>query len=261
MSQSDINGWVADIAAARTELDTAVAALTTAQTSRASAVSALDTDKKTLALQEAGSTSQDIEAQKAQVASAGAELASARAQLRKTLVTAPFDGVVTKMDATVGETVSPGVSAISMISSGIFQIECFVPEINVALVKSGDTADVTLDAYGETLFKARVASIDLAETVRDGVSTYRAILQFTDRDERIRSGMTANVRILTEKKENVISIPRRIVVERDGKKYVSVQTGEDEIVEKEVTTGSVSSSGAIEILTGLNEGDIVVLSQ
>ena len=97
--------------------------------------------------------------------------------------------------------------------------------------------------------------------MRDGVSTYRAILQFTDRDERIRSGMTANVRILTEKKENVISIPRRIVVERDGKKYVSVQTGEDEIVEKEVTTGSVSSSGAIEILTGLNEGDIVVLSQ
>lgn len=258
VSQTSINAWIADVAAARTAVNAASSALTTAQTSRAAAAAKLDKDKKTLALQEAGSTPEDIAAQKAQVASAAADLENARAQLRKTIVAAPFAGTVTRMDANVGEVVSPGTSQISMISDGVFQIECFIPEINVALVKSGDPASVTLDAYGETPFGASVVSVDIAETVRDGVSTYRAILQFTEPDERVRSGMTANVRILTEKKDAVISIPQRIVIERDGKQYVPVREGET-VVERDVTTGSISSSGEIEITSGLAEGDLVVL--
>lgn len=259
-TQADINGWITDVGAARAALDGAASSLTTAQTARTAAAAALDKAKKNLALEQAGTARQDIDAEKAHVAGAQADLANARAQLRKTLVVTPFDGTVTKMDAKVGETVSPDMSKISMISGGIFQIECFVPEINVALVKVGDSAAVTLDAYGEALFDARVLLIDLAETVRDGVSTYRAILQFAERDPRIRSGMTANVRIMTEKKENVISIPQRVVTERDGKKFVLVKEG-GVIIEKVVTTGSISSSGQIEILSGLGEGDVVMLSQ
>ena len=133
-------------------------------------------------------------------------------------------------------------------------------EVNFSLLKAGDEAIVTLDAYGPGVtFLARVVSIDPAETVRDGVSTYRTIIQFMEQDPRIRTGMTANVRITTEKRDNVLAVPQGVVVERDGRKYVRVREGE-QTIEREITTGSVSSLGSVEVLSGLSEGDVIILS-
>jgi multidrug efflux pump subunit AcrA (membrane-fusion protein) len=119
---------------------------------------------------------------------------------------------------------------------------------------------VTLDAYGvEVPFEATVVSVDPAETIRDGVSTYRAILQFSEQDERIRSGMTANVIITADRREGVIAIPQGAIISRDGKKIVRIKVGE-ETLEREVTVGEVSSIGSTEITSGLSEGDRVVIS-
>ena len=71
--------------------------------------------------------------------------------------------------------------------------------------------------------------------------------------------MTANVLITTEKKVNVIAIPQGIVITRDGRKFVSVKAGSD-AVEREVVTGIVSSLGQIEIISGLTDGDRVILN-
>lgn len=190
---------------------------------------------------------------------AEAEVANIRASIGERTIRAPFSGVVTAVDVELGETASANTPAVSLISAGALQIESFVPEVNISLIEVGDIAEATLDAYGtDVLFTARVVSIDPAETIRDGVSTYRAIMQFEETDERILTGMTANVRIKTDEREGVISVPQGLVIGRDGKKYVRVQVGE-EIEEREVTTGAVSSLGNIEILSGLSEGDSVVL--
>ena len=144
-----------------------------------------------------------------------------------------------------------------MISTGAFQIESYVPEINIALVAVGDKASVTLDAYGDKKFSASVVSVDPAETVRDGVSTYRAMLQFDAQDPLIKSGMTANVAIVTDVKERVLSVPQGLVVYRDGKTFVRVLVGKS-IVEREVALGGVSSLGEAEVLSGLNQGDTII---
>ena len=124
-------------------------------------------------------------------------------------------------------------------------------------VKLGDPAVITLDAYGEEVhFSAKVVSLDPAETIRDGVSTYRAILEFTTPDERVKSGMTANVTITAEKKQGIISIPQNIIINRDGQKFVLVKEGEAK-EKRVVTVGNISSFGEIEILSGLSAGDIV----
>jgi multidrug efflux pump subunit AcrA (membrane-fusion protein) len=194
------------------------------------------------------------------ITAAEAAVTRARAAINERTLRAPFTGVVTSVDADPGAIVAPNETVISLIGEGTLQIESFVPEINLSLVRPGASAVVTLDAYGSAVpFMAIVASIDPAETVRDGVSTYRAILQFDAQDERIRSGMTANVRIITDRREGVLSVPQGAVVERDGKKYVRIQRGED-IEEREVTTGALSSLGSLEIISGLSAGDIVVLS-
>ncbi len=258
--QDDIDSHETTIASARTTINTKNAALTASLTSYRSAQANLDASEKNLTLKKAGTIQADVNAQAAQVKSAEADLQNARAQLAKTLVTAPFYGVITTMDAKVGKIVSPNTSEISMVSTDTYQIESYIPEINIAMVKVGDTAVVTLDAYGEDVpFAAKLVSIDPAETLRDGVATYRGILQFTKKDARIRSGMTANVVVTTEKKANVLSVPQGAVEERDGARYVRVLIG-SAVEERTVTIGSISSRGEAEILSGLSAGDIVVLS-
>ena len=260
-SQDDINGYISDIATARAAINTQVSSLTSAATARASASAALNTARKNFTLKRAGATIADIDVQKAQVRSAEAFLQDARATAQKALIIAPFAGIVTRVDATPGEIVSPNTSEISMISTGELEVESFVPEINLPLLSVGNRAVITLDAYGaDVLFTANVVSIDPAQTVRDGVSTYRAILEFDRTDPRIRAGMTANVTITTEERDGVISMPRELIFEREGKKFLRVKEGR-EIVEREVTAGSISSLGSIEITSGLKEGDVVIFSE
>src|SRR3989338_6427832 len=260
VTQAVVDGYKTDVASARSSINAAISSLSAAITAEKNAVSALETSRRSLALKEAGARGSDVAAQEANVKAAEAELANARAPLAKTLVRAPFTGIVTRMDFKTGAIASANVPGAGMVSDGVFQIESFVPEVNIALIEVGDGASVTLDAYGsDAAFSASVISIDPAETVRDGVSTYRSLLLFSGADPRIKPGMTANVRITTDMRDGVIGIPQGIVTEREGKKYVRVKAG-DAIAEREVSTGAVSSLGNIEILSGLSEGETVVLS-
>ncbi|MBI2612366.1 efflux RND transporter periplasmic adaptor subunit [Candidatus Kaiserbacteria bacterium] len=259
-TQAVIDGYETDVAAVRAAVNVAASALVSAITAEKNAVSALETSRRSLTLKQAGTRASDIDAQEADVKVAEADLANAHAQLGKTIMRAPFTGVVTKMDLKIGQVASASVSDVSMISSGTFQIESFVPEVNIALIEVGDPGNVTLDAYSaDVVFTARIISIDPAETTRDGVSTYRSLLQFSENDPRIRPGMTANVVIKTDERAGIISVPQGIVFERGGKKYVRVKIGK-EIEERVVTTGAVSNLGNVEILSGLSEGELVVLS-
>lgn len=254
-----ISTWISSVSTGRTAIDASISALTTADTAATAAATALVTAQKNLALAQAGATKEDIDAQQAAIAAAAADVASAQAQLGKTLITAPFSGIVTKADAKVGSVAVANVPQVSLESRGAFQIEGYVPEINVSLVKAGQPASVTLDAYGDkTLFGATVASVDPAETLRDGVSTYRVVLQFDTADNRIKSGMTANLSIIADRREGVLSVPMGAVSVKDTDSYVTVIEGK-KTSERLVTTGAVSSLGEVEILSGLSDGDQVVL--
>ncbi|OGC84924.1 MAG: hypothetical protein A3C88_01870 [Candidatus Yanofskybacteria bacterium RIFCSPHIGHO2_02_FULL_50_12] len=195
------------------------------------------------------------------IANAEAEVQRIQTEINEHVLRAPFVGIITVVDTEVGATAAVNEPVISLIGDDTLQIESFVPEINLSLVWPGASSAVTLDAYGSgVLFDAVVVSVDPAETVRDGVSTYRAILEFVAEDERIRSGMTANVVITADRRDNIISIPQRAVTSRDGKDFVRVMEGET-MKEREVETGAVSSIGSIEIISGLSPGEVVVLSE
>lgn len=189
------------------------------------------------------------------------DLWNAKNELADYFIKAPFDGVITKVDAKIGEIASPDMPLVTIMSDGVFQIESFVPEVSIAKIKMGDEAIVTLDAYGDgVLFNAKVISIDPAETIRDGVSTYKIKLQFNVADERIKSGMTASVSIVTFSKPGVIVVPGGVVFEKDGKKMVQVKNNVGEIEEREVILGSVSSLGQAEVVSGLSVDEMVVLN-
>ncbi|MFA6256833.1 MAG: efflux RND transporter periplasmic adaptor subunit [Candidatus Paceibacterota bacterium] len=191
---------------------------------------------------------------------AQAEIDKIRADIRKNTIYAPFDGIITNIDKEVGETASSSETVLTMMGVGTFQIESFVPEVNIALIDLYAEAQVTLDAYGEDVpFNAKVIAIDPAETIKDGVSTYKVVLQFSEKDDRIKSGMTANVSIIIFNKPGVMVVPGGVILNQDGKNYVQIKTVEG-LALREVVTGAVSTLGQVEIVSGLSEGDEVILN-
>lgn len=251
ISSATVDGWITSVSTVRTAVNGALSAVTSAST-------ALTTQRKTLTLQQAGATAEDIAAQEAQVQGAQADLESARAQLQKTLITAPFSGVVTTVNAKVGSIASPDMPQISMISGGTFQVETYIPEISIVNVKVGNTASVRLDAYGDTPFEAVVVSIDPAETIRDGVSTYKTTLQFSKADPRIKSGMTADTAITTATLKDAIVIPQGAIGSDASGKFVTVVTGRGR-EHRAIEVGISPSLGQVQVLSGLSAGDVILL--
>lgn len=213
-----------------------------------------------LALKKAGATPEQIKAQEAQVEQARANVSYYEALWSKSILKAPFDGRITKINFSEGDMVGAGTPIISMIGQGALQIETYIPESEISQVKVGQPAKVTLDAYGnDVVFNAHVVSIDLASTILEGVATYKTILQFDNQDERILVGLTSNVDILVAQKENVLYLPSRYILSKDDKKYVNLVIDKKHIKEVEVQTGLRGSDGRTEIISGLKEKDEVAL--
>ncbi len=250
-TQAQIDVWKTNVSLARTSINTASDTLT----------SSFD-QYKTLGLSVKISKNSTL-AEEASVEQAQAMVASAEANLAKSIIRSPINGVITSIDTKLGEIVPGNKIVISVISYGEYQVEVFVPEADIAKVKIGDVASTTLDAYGSGVnFETAVINIDPAATVIDGVPTYKVTLKFIDVDDRVRSGMTANLEILTNQKNGVLVLPSRVIITKDDGKYVSVVDSGDQsdLIEKKVITGLRGSDGNVEIVSGLNEGEEVVVT-
>lgn len=260
--------WKTDISMGRSTIITASNNVTTAEGTYQTALSTLktaegnlQTAQNQLAVKKAPPRQSDISVYEAQVKQAEASKQDVLAQLYKKQIRSPIHGVITVFDGKIGKIAGSNETIVTIINSGAFEIESYVPEKNLPFIQVGNSAIVTLDAYGSDVpFSTTVISIDPAETLRDGVTTYRVLLQFSGQDERVRPGMTANVLIETEKKSNVISVPQGIIETNQGQKMIKIKDG-DSISLRVVQTGSVSSLGTIEIVSGLKDGEVVVLKE
>lgn len=213
-----------------------------------------------LALKKAGSTPEQIQVQEAKIRAAEAEIKNIESQIRKTAIYSPIDGILAKQDVKEGEIASINTNPISIISDKNFEIEVNVPEVDIVKINIGREALITLDAYGnEAVFKADVISVEPAETLIDGVATYKTVLQFKEEDERIKSGMTANIDIVSDRRENVVFVPQRAITSKDGLKVVKILDNNGTIRETEILLGLRGSDGNIEVISGINEGDKIIV--
>jgi HlyD family secretion protein len=259
---STLTTWKSDTSIARTNVNTAITAVLTSEDKFHTTQGAYLVANQELSLDTSGVVSEEIAAQQAEVAQAQASVAAASAGYSKTFLKSPIDGVVTKQNAKVGEAVVGNTIVVSVMSNAQFQIEANVAEADIAKIKLNQKASVTLDAYGsDVVFDATVIAIDPAETIIDGVPTYKTTFQFTNADERIKSGMTANIDIQGETHDHVLVLPQRAIANHNGNKFVTLETGKNLTKQVEVKVGIRGEDGSVEILDGLKEGDNVVVSQ
>ncbi len=260
LAQATIDGWRANVSTARANIGLAITDLTTAREAYLNAETAVTVAENQYALDAASSTPEDIAAQTARVEQAQGSVDSIRAQIAKTYILSPLAGVVTQQDAKVGQAATPNTPLTGVMGDGGLEIEADIAEADIAKVAVGQSAAVTLDAYGPGVqFPATVVKIDPAETILEGVATYKTTLQFVQKDDRVKSGMTANVDITTAEHDNVLVLPQYAVTNANGVHTVQVERGA-KVETVTVTTGLRSLDGTTEILSGLAEGDQVVVA-
>lgn len=232
-------------------LDSYKAGITTGRTNVNTALTNITDQNQNINSQKAAIVSEE-----AAIKSYEASVQNIEAQIAKTILQSPIVGVVSKQDAKVGEIAAANAILISVISTQ-YEIEANIPEADIAGIKIGNIANITLDAYGsDVIFSAEVSMIDPAEKIIEGMATYKTTLQFSEKDDRVKLGMTANIDILKNKKSDVLIIPQRLIKSRNGEKFVkTVENGSAK--EIKIITGLRGSDGNIEIIEGLKEGDYV----
>lgn len=246
LSVSTLVTYKTDINDARSEIDTA-----------ASNVTAL---LQNISLQKAV-----IDSKQADIISYQAGVDNINAQMAKTALISPISGTVTRQDAKVGEIAAANAVIASVISAGNYEIDSYIPEVDIARIKVGNSAKVTLDAYGnDVIFDATVISIDPGETITEGVATYLTKFHFSKPDARIKPGMTANIDIVSASHDNALSLPQRAIQKQGDREFVSVYLPSAEknatsTQETDVKTGLRGYDGYVEILSGLSEGQEVVM--
>jgi HlyD family secretion protein len=207
----------------------------------------------------------NIDGARAGLSSSQASWLEAQAAYDKTILKAPFAGKITKLNATVGQLVGLANAVdnlVSIISNAGLQIEVNVPEVDIAKVAKGNSVDITVDAYGETVeFTGSVSTIESGETLVNGVPTYKTTIQFTQQDPRLKPGMTANLDIITANIKSALAVPVRSLIYDNGNNYVEIVDNQEQKDFKRqlVETGLKSNDGWVEIKSGLTEGQKIVI--
>ncbi|PIZ81866.1 MAG: hypothetical protein COY02_00925, partial [Parcubacteria group bacterium CG_4_10_14_0_2_um_filter_41_6] len=187
---------------------------------------------------------------------AQASLSLALANMEESIIRAPLVGTITKKYYEAGEQTSLSSPVLEMIGEATLEIEVDIPESDISKIIIGQETKITLDAFGdEREYTGSVTFVDPAETLISDVVYYRVKAAFSDSGQ-VKPGMTANVTIITDMKENALYVPVRAVKSRNGDKYIEVLEN-GLVVEKIITLGLRGDEG-IEILSGLEEGDEVI---
>ena len=222
-----------------------------------------------------GASQSDLDAARAQFTSAQAQVRSAEAQLRAaerqvgfTRLQAPIAGSVAEVRIEVGEQVSPGQPVVTISGTGQPEVVVPVPEGLIGRVRAGSAARVLLSATGEEEYEATITEVGVAPT--GGATTFPVTVQLTENSSQIRPGMAADVTLSVNTQspgEASSPAPDRVVVpmqsvgeDRDGRfVFVLDQRSDDRALalRRRVETGGFQGD-AIEILSGVNSGDLVV---
>lgn len=147
----------------------------------------------------------------AKVEQAKANLDQNQTDLAKTKVLSPINGIVLKRSIEAGQTVAATMTAPVLFTLAedltSMELEVNVDEADVGQVNQGQTAIFTVDAYPNTRFPAVIKQVRFGAETLDGVVTYATLLSVSNKDLKLRPGMTASADILVKEKKNVLLIP------------------------------------------------------
>jgi len=187
----------------------------------------------------------------------------AMSQLNDTIIRAPIDGQVIGKPIPAGQAVAPGISSpmvlLTVADLSKMQIETQVDESDVGKMQVGQKVTFTVDAYPGKTFSGVVANVSQKANVVSNVVYYSVLVDVDAGDNLLKPTMTARVSINVAESKNTLIVPLGAVKSNSGAGQYVVVVNNGKTENTPVTTG-ITGEDKIEILSGLTEGEQVVVS-
>ncbi|MCW5979627.1 MAG: efflux RND transporter periplasmic adaptor subunit [Bryobacteraceae bacterium] len=204
---------------------------------------------------------EDLRAAKAGLEQAAAAVEVIDAQLSYATIRAPISGIVSSISTQEGETVAAGLNSptfVTIIDLGRLQVDAFVDETDIGKIRVGQKATFTVDSFPDRDFHATVQAIYPKAVIMDNVVYYDVVLEIEESlTGELRPEMTTNVINALDARENVLTVPLRAVTREQGQSVVYV--ARDGLAVRQAVRAGWRDSRWVEILSGLEEGDQVLI--
>ncbi|MFH1423638.1 MAG: efflux RND transporter periplasmic adaptor subunit [Candidatus Nealsonbacteria bacterium] len=213
-----------------------------------------------LAIKKAGPRQTDINYYQAQVEQARAVVDLLETRIKEATLRSPVRARISEVNKKTGETVQPASNdnVIVILPTDPYDIKVDIYEEDVVKVKLNDPVDIKIPAFPNQVFPGKVILIDPAEKIIEGVIYYGITINFENPPQEIKPGMSADITVKTAEKHDVLTIPGAAVEKKDNKTFV--QIFKDEKPERiEIQIGLSGINDAVEVVSGLNEGDQVAI--
>jgi multidrug efflux pump subunit AcrA (membrane-fusion protein) len=176
------------------------------------------------------------------------------------VVRAPIGGTVVALPAQVGMTISPQVSLARIAGGSALEIKLYVAERFISKMALGLPCEITLDAWPGEVFRGTVSRV--APTVEPSSRTMEIRVNVENPGARLKAGMFAKVRIITERKQNIVKIPSGAMLQRFGENYVFVAEPDGQggyVARRRNVTPGILVDGVLEIREGLSAKDEIIV--
>jgi HlyD family secretion protein len=187
-------------------------------------------------------------------------VATATSNLDNAVLTAPAAGVVASIANQVGEFVSGGntnSAFIVLTNTQSLVLHGTIGESDVAKLKLGQVANLTVDALSGQKMTGRVTSLDPVATIQSGVPVYGIDIAVDVPGNGIKAGMSASASVILASKQNVLTVPNTAIRTLNGQRGVQVLK-DGEVVDTVATFG-LANDTVTEVVSGVSEGDVVVI--
>ncbi|CCO07529.1 efflux RND transporter periplasmic adaptor subunit [Desulforamulus hydrothermalis] len=193
----------------------------------------------------------------ADAAAAAAAVNAAREALQNATVTSPISGLVANRDVKVGQMVSPqGAPLMTVEDIASVYVVVNIEQQDLARVKPGLKADVTVDAYGDQVFKGVVEVIN--PVAKQGARVFETKIKVANPEYLLKPGMFARVQLKTGEAVNTLVVPQAALTTKQGMYFVFVPEG-NRVKRQQVEIGQIINQ-SVEIKKGLTEGQQVVIT-
>jgi HlyD family secretion protein len=207
---------------------------------------------------------------RAQVQQAQASLKQLEEQLGYTTIVAPMDGEILSRDVEIGDAVSSilvlGSTATLVMTEGDttqVYVQGKVDEADIAHVYMAQPARIKVESFRDRVFQGKVTKIAPLGVEKDNVTTFEVRVSIDNPGGELKANMTANAEIILDEHKNTLTVPENAVI-YDNQKHASVEIPDKKQKDgkrKVPITVGLSNGSLTEVLSGLKEGDQVVLQQ
>jgi len=176
------------------------------------------------------------------------------------VVKAPVSGIIVTLPAQLGMTVSQAVSLARIAGGTGLEIWLYVAERDISKIALNQSCQVTLDAYPGDIFRGSI--YEISPTVDATSRTMQVKVAVENPGAKLKAGMFAKVRIITQSKDNIVKIPAQALISRSGEQYVFVADKTDSsapVARKRVIVPGILIDGVQEIRSGLAANEEIVI--